>query len=182
VSGPGAATVAPSQTSIFSELFEAIVGTVLFASSGGSVAQVVGCTLPQFGDSAHADLVGFAEATEQLGVDSLWVADRLLAAVDPTAVHAGMRGAIPENYRTIADPLIALTVAAAATTRVRLGASVLVGPWYPPLQFARQLTTIDAVSDGRLLPGLVSAGRLMSTACLELDSPTAVRISMSCRM
>ncbi|WP_244975523.1 TIGR03619 family F420-dependent LLM class oxidoreductase [Mycobacterium kubicae] len=122
-------------------------------ASAGIVTQVVGCTLPQFGELAHADVAAFAAATEQLGVDSLWVADRLLAPVDPTALHAGMRGAIPEHYRTIADPLIALSVAATVTTTVRLGASVLVGPWYPPVQLARQLTTIDAVSDGRLLPG-----------------------------
>lgn len=133
-------------------LFDAMAA-VSPTASAGIVTQVVGCTLPQFGELAHADVAAFAAATEQLGVDSLWVADRLLAPVDPTALHAGMRGAIPEHYRTIADPLIALTVAATVTTTVRLGASVLVGPWYPPVQLARQLTTIDAVSDGRLLPG-----------------------------
>jgi probable F420-dependent oxidoreductase len=44
-------------------------------------------------------------------------------------------------------------VAATVTTRVRLGSSVLVAPWYPPVQLARQLTSLDVVSDGRLLPG-----------------------------
>ena len=44
-------------------------------------------------------------------------------------------------------------MAATATTTARLGSSVLVAPWYPPVQLARQLTSIDVVSGGRLLPG-----------------------------
>ncbi len=114
---------------------------------------MVGFALPQFGESAYEDLARFASTAEELGVDSLWVADRLLAAVEPTVLHAGMDGAIPAQYRTIADPLIALTVAAAVTRRARLGASVLVAPWYPPVQLVRQLTTIDVISRGRLLAG-----------------------------
>jgi len=108
--------------------------------------------VPQFGRSAHDDLARFASAAEQLGVDSLWVGDRLLAAVNPTVGYGGT-DTIPEQFRTNLDPFVALTVAATATTRVRLGTSVLVAPWYPPVQLARQLTSIDVISRGRLLPG-----------------------------
>jgi probable F420-dependent oxidoreductase len=114
---------------------------------------MVGFALPQFGESVNDDLAQFAITAEQLGADSLWVADRLLAAVEPVALHPGMSGAMPTQYHAVADPLIALAVAAAVTSTVRLGASVLVGPWYPPVQLARQLTTLDVVSRGRLLPG-----------------------------
>jgi len=127
--------------------------TPLFSGRGSTVADMVGFALPQFGESAYEDLARFAATAEELGVDSLWVADRLLAAVEPSVLHDGMDGAIPVQYRTIADPLIALTVAAAVTRTARLGASVLVAPWYPPVQLARQLTTIDVVSRGRLLAG-----------------------------
>jgi alkanesulfonate monooxygenase SsuD/methylene tetrahydromethanopterin reductase-like flavin-dependent oxidoreductase (luciferase family) len=46
----------------------------------------LGTTLPQFGNALdEADRIGeFAEMAEDVGVDSLWVGDRLLAAVDPT--------------------------------------------------------------------------------------------------
>jgi probable F420-dependent oxidoreductase len=60
---------------------------------------------------------------------------------------------IPEQFRTSLDPFVALTVAATVTSRVQLGTSVLVAPWYPPVQLARQLTSIDVISRGRLLPG-----------------------------
>jgi probable F420-dependent oxidoreductase len=120
-----------------------------------SLAIVLGFALPQFGGSAHLDvgeLARFASTAEQLGADSLWVGDRLLAAVNPTVGYGG-KDTIPEQFRTNLDPLIALTVAATATTTARLGSSVLVAPWYPPVQLARQLTSIDVISGGRLLPG-----------------------------
>jgi alkanesulfonate monooxygenase SsuD/methylene tetrahydromethanopterin reductase-like flavin-dependent oxidoreductase (luciferase family) len=85
---------------------------------------VLGFAVPQFGESAHHDVARFAATAEQLVADSLWVGDRLLAAVHPTV-----------------------------TSRVRLGSSVFVAPWYPPVQLARQLTSIDVISHGRLLPG-----------------------------
>ena len=107
--------------------------------------------MPQFGASAQDDVARFAATAEQLGADSLWVGDRLLAAVQPTVGYAG-GATIPEQFRTNLDPFIALTVAATSTSRVRLGSSVFVAPWYPPVQLTRQLTSIDVISHGRL-PG-----------------------------
>lgn len=108
--------------------------------------------MPQFGESARADLARYAATAESLGVDSLWVGDRLLTPVNPSVGYAG-RDTIPEQFRAGLDPFIALAVAATATTRVRLGSSVFVAPWYPPVQLGRQLTAIDVVSGGRLVPG-----------------------------
>lgn len=111
--------------------------------------------MPQFGASAGlavGELARFASTAEQLGADSLWVGDRLLAAVNPTVGYAG-KDTIPEQFRTTLHPFIALTVAATATDTARLGSSVFVAPWYPPVQLARQLTSIDVISAGRLLPG-----------------------------
>ncbi|OKH77729.1 F420-dependent oxidoreductase [Mycobacterium sp. SWH-M3] len=116
---------------------------------------MLGFALPQFGRSAvanAAELARFAATAEQLGAGSLWVGDRLLAAVEPSVGYAGA-DTVPEQFRTSLDPFTALAVAAAATASARLGASVVVAPWYPPVQLARQLASIDAVSGGRLLPG-----------------------------
>ncbi len=99
---------------------------------------MLGFAVPQFGESAHLDvgeLARFASTAEQLGADSLWVGDRLLAAVHPTVGYAGT-DTIPEQFRTSLDPFIALTVAATVTTKARLGSSVFVAPWYPPAQLA----------------------------------------------
>ena len=113
---------------------------------------VLGFAVPQFGESAHGDLAHFASTAEQLGADSLWVGDRLLAPVHPTVGYGGTDD-IPVQFRTCLDPFVSLAVAATVTTTARLGSSVVVAPWYPPVQLARQLTSIDVISGGRLLPG-----------------------------
>jgi alkanesulfonate monooxygenase SsuD/methylene tetrahydromethanopterin reductase-like flavin-dependent oxidoreductase (luciferase family) len=48
-----------------------------------SLAVVLGFAVPQFGDSAHDDVARFAATAEELGAESLWVGDRLLAATRP---------------------------------------------------------------------------------------------------
>ncbi len=116
---------------------------------------MLGFALPQFGASARqapGDLARFAATAEQCGAGSLWVGDRLLAAVHPSVGYAGS-DTVPEQFRACLDPFTALTVAATATSTARLGSSVFVAPWYPPVQLARQLTSIDVVSGGRLWPG-----------------------------
>lgn len=118
-----------------------------------TLADVLGFALPQFGQAAHDDIARFAVTAEQLGAASLWVGDRLIAAVDPEVGYAGS-DVVPVEFRTCLDPFVALSVAAAVTTTPRLGTSVLVGPWYPPALLARQLTSIDVVSGGRLGVGL----------------------------
>ena len=57
-------------------------------------------------------------------------------------------------YRSVLDPLISLGYAAAVTSRARLGVAVLNAPFYSPIVLAKQLTTIDRLSDGRLDTGL----------------------------
>jgi probable F420-dependent oxidoreductase len=113
----------------------------------------LGFALPQFGEFARDDLIRFASTAEQLGAASLWVGDRLLAAVHPTIGYAGT-DTMPAEMRANFDPFTALAAAAAVTATVRLGSSVLVAPLYPPVQLARQLTSIDVLSGGRLTVGL----------------------------
>lgn len=114
----------------------------------------LGFSLPQFGvHTTRPDrIAGFATEVEKLGADSIWVGDRLLAAVNPVVGYAGGT-TIPAEFRSVLDPFALLTVAATVTGRVRLGTSVLNLPFYPPVGLARTLTTIDLVSSGRLLAG-----------------------------
>jgi probable F420-dependent oxidoreductase len=95
----------------------------------------------------------FARRAEELGADSLWVADRVLAAVNPTVGYAGT-DTIPWQMNALLDPFVALSVAATATERALLGTSTLIAPWYSPLLLARSLAGVDVVSQGRLIPGL----------------------------
>jgi probable F420-dependent oxidoreductase len=72
------------------------------------------------------------DALERLGFDSLWLSERI-------------SGEAP-------DPLVGLTYAAARTTRLKLGMSVMVLPGRNPVVLAKELATLDRLSNGRLLP------------------------------
>lgn len=115
----------------------------------------LGLSLPQMKqyDLAH-DVTAVARAAEQTGYDSLWVFERTLVPDDPADGMYGVPG-LPwtDSYRHCADPLVTLTLAAAVTTRVRLGSSVLVAPLHQPYELARSLATLDAASGGRVIAG-----------------------------
>ncbi|HSL58703.1 MAG TPA: TIGR03619 family F420-dependent LLM class oxidoreductase [Acidimicrobiales bacterium] len=75
---------------------------------------------------------GLVDDLERLRFDSLWVSDRI-------------SGEAP-------DPIVAMAVAAARTTRLKFGMSVMVLPGRNPVIVAKQLASLDRMSNGRLLP------------------------------
>jgi probable F420-dependent oxidoreductase len=112
----------------------------------------VGFFLPQMGPAANVDsIVKVAKRAEELNYDSVWVTERLLYPTNPQTLYFG--GPIPEPYKRVFDPLETLTFAAANTSRVKLGTSVLDIPFYNPVVLARSLTALDVLSRGRLKVG-----------------------------
>ncbi|WP_327179600.1 TIGR03619 family F420-dependent LLM class oxidoreductase [Streptomyces sp. NBC_01335] len=115
----------------------------------------LGLALPTFGPDARPEsLLAVCRTAEELGYDSLWTGDRVLAPLVPSAPYPSTDGRMPREYENHMDPLVALTFAASHTTRVELGTSTLNGLWQPPLMLARSLTTLDLLSGGRLVVGL----------------------------
>ncbi|MEU9988052.1 LLM class F420-dependent oxidoreductase [Streptomyces sp. NPDC048045] len=119
------------------------------------MATRLGLSLPQMRQySIGKDVPDVARAAEQIGYDSLWVFERPLFPEPATQGLYGMEGVPwPDQYRSVADPLITLTLAAAATERARLGSSVLIAPLHQPFQLAKALASLDAASGGRVLAG-----------------------------
>ncbi|MEJ7584074.1 MAG: TIGR03619 family F420-dependent LLM class oxidoreductase [Acidimicrobiales bacterium] len=76
----------------------------------------------------------FVDTLERLRFDSLWLSEQLT-------------GDAP-------DPLVALAFAAGRTERLKLGTSVLVVPGRNPVVLAKELASLDRLSDGRLLPAM----------------------------
>lgn len=130
-----------------------VCGAVLGVTS--SAPPRLGTSLPQFGGAVDdsARIADVARQAEELGAASLWVGDRLLAAVDPEVGYAG-GGTVPERFRRALDPFVVLAAAAVSTTRAVLGTSVIIAPLYPPAELARSLTSLQAISGGRVLAGL----------------------------
>lgn len=84
-------------------------------------------------------LLDRARQARQLGFDSLWVGDSLLAK--------------PRH-----DPLTVLSAVAAAVPGVDIGTAVLLPALRNPVVLAQQLATIDQLSEGRLIVGASIAG------------------------
>jgi len=116
----------------------------------------LGLSLPQMRQySIGADVPDVARTAEQIGYDSLWVFERALFPEPATQGLYGVPGLPwPDTYRNVAEPLVTLTLAAAATERARLGSSVLVAPLHTPFQLAKSLASLDAASGGRVIAGL----------------------------
>ena len=96
--------------------------------------------IPNFGDFADPETVAkVASAAEAAGWDALFVWDHV--------VHDKRR------RRSFGDPWMLLTAAALATTRIKLGPMVTPVPRRRPEQVARQVSTLDNLSRGRVIFG-----------------------------
>lgn len=114
----------------------------------------IGLALPQHGHD-RPTVTEVAVAAERAGFASLWTFDRLLSPRAPRSPYpASADGELPAWMERVVDPLLALTAAAAVTSTIRLGTSVLVAPWYPPLLLARSSASLDRLSGGRFTLGL----------------------------
>ena len=119
-----------------------------------------GIALPNYGPLAGAaTLVRLARLAEDLGVDSVWVSDHLVAPVGVASVYPydrrpdptpGDMGVIEEFY----EPVTTLAFLAGATSRVRLGVSAYVMPYRSPIVTAKQVATLDRLSGGRTILGI----------------------------
>ena len=87
-------------------------------------------------------------AAEAAGFESLWVADHVVLP-DPALPERPM----PPDQRLL-DPIVALTFLAAHTTRILLGTGVIILPQRQALVLAKQLASLDVLSNGRLIFGL----------------------------
>lgn len=87
-------------------------------------------------------LVEYGVRVEELGYDSVWVWDHMLLGVEP-------------NFPII-DSLTTLTGIAARTKRIKIGTGILVLPLRNPVALAKQLSSMDQLSEGRLIMGMAS--------------------------
>lgn len=98
-------------------------------------------TLPPFGALADpARLVEHAVAAEAAGWDAVFLWDHVLRR--------------PGEPQEIADPWVAMAAIAVATSRIRMGPMVTPVTRRRPIKLARETTTLDHLSRGRLTLGL----------------------------
>ena len=84
-------------------------------------------------------MIDYGVWVEQLGYESIWAWDHILLGVEP-------------NF-PLHEALTILTAVAARTTTIKIGTGVLVMPVRNPVILAKELATIDHISNGRLIVG-----------------------------
>jgi probable F420-dependent oxidoreductase len=100
------------------------------------------------------DIAEFARLTESLGYDSLWVPEHPAIPVAMKTPFPGARdGKLPEHYARWVDPFIALAIAAAVTSKIKLGTAICLLPEREPLVTAKVIASLDFYSRGRVIIG-----------------------------
>src|SRR5262245_19005674 len=100
-------------------------------------------SLGNFGAHADAAAIGeTARAADELGFRALWSADHVLPPPSQ------------QQFGRVFEPLVSLGYVASITRRIRLGTSVIVLPMRNPFVVAKQVATLDALSNGRVILGI----------------------------
>ena len=91
---------------------------------------------------------------EDRGLESLWFAEHSHMQVGVQLTEGGIPG---DRYFNTFDPFAAMTAAAAATSTLKVATGVCLVPQRDPIHTAKQVATVDVLSEGRVIFG-VGAG------------------------
>ena len=85
----------------------------------------------------YEDILKGAELAEELGFDSVWIAEHAFS-----------------EHSIISSPHSMLAAIAAQTKKGQIGVACTIVPWHAPLRFAQDVATIDIISGGRVVVGV----------------------------
>src|SRR6516225_8302857 len=98
-----------------------------------------------------------ARDCEAFGFESIWTVEHVVIPQPHMPYPGSKDGQMPGGDDVpIPDPLIPLAYAAAITTRLKLSTGVIILPQRHPLYLAKQLATLDLLSNGRMMVGIGS--------------------------
>ena len=94
-----------------------------------------------------------APAVEQLGFESLWVAEHTHI---PTSRQSPWPGGaeLPKHYWHTMDPFLALTAAALASKTIRVATGICLLIERDPIHTAKEAASLDVISGGRFIFGI----------------------------
>lgn len=103
----------------------------------------------------HGDIGILAQKIEELGFHSIWLPEHPVIPVEYQTKYAGTAdGSVPASMANQVNPFIALARASATTKTLKLGTGVCLVTEHNPLDLAKQISTLDAISGGRFLFGI----------------------------
>ncbi|MCK6555579.1 LLM class F420-dependent oxidoreductase [Candidatus Binatia bacterium] len=94
-----------------------------------------------------------ARAAEERGFESLWFPEHTHIPASRVSPWPG-GGPLPEDYWHTHDLFVALTMAAAVTTKLKVASGICLLIQRDPIITAKEVATLDALSNGRLIFGI----------------------------
>lgn len=94
-----------------------------------------------------------ARAAEERGFESIWLAEHSHIPVSRKTPFPG-GGELPKMYYDTLDPFVALAAAASVTTKIKLGTGVCLVIQRDPIHTAKEVASLDRLSQGRFLFGI----------------------------
>ncbi|MBS1836825.1 MAG: TIGR03619 family F420-dependent LLM class oxidoreductase [Actinobacteria bacterium] len=107
-----------------------------------------------FATDVSMPVTDLAVAAEQRGFDSLWIPEHTHIPTSRRTPPPTGDAELPEEYKRSVDPLIALSAAAALTTRIHLGTGILLPAQRDPIVTAKAIATLQNLSGGRFECGI----------------------------
>lgn len=103
-----------------------------------------GLVLPNYGKAANKESIeAISILAEKLNFNSIWVTDHIIVPAQ-----------YENPYGNLYEIIVTLSYVSAITKNVKIGSSVMVLPLREPYLVAKQLSTLDALSDGRVIFGV----------------------------
>jgi probable F420-dependent oxidoreductase len=99
------------------------------------------------------DIRELARAAEERGFDSLLLPEHTHIPTSRRTPYPG-GGELPKAYSHTHDPFVALSFAAAATTKILLGTGICLIPQRDPIVTAKCVASLDQLSNGRFIFGI----------------------------
>jgi probable F420-dependent oxidoreductase len=94
-----------------------------------------------------------AKACDERGFESFWVPEHTHIPVSRQSPFPG-GGELPKEYSHLQDPFVVLAAAAAVTQHIKLGTGISLVVEHDPIVQAKQVATLDRISNGRFLFGI----------------------------
>jgi probable F420-dependent oxidoreductase len=92
-----------------------------------------------------------AAEAEKLGFESFFVSEH---SHIPVTTQFPLADEVPMGYRSMFDPFVSMAAAATVTEKIKLGTAIIIAPQHNAINFAKAISTLDQISNGRIELGI----------------------------
>ncbi len=121
----------------------------------------------------NASVVTVAREAERLGFESLFIPEHSHIPVD---TNFPLAPEVPMIYKSMFDPFVSLAAAAAVTENLKVGTAIALIPQRDPIHTAKEVATLDQISNGRVVLGIGGGWNEEEMAAHGTDPSTRFRL------